>query len=118
MKVFLKKYKFTILAMIVILIPLLMPVPEIDIDIAEQSINNFEYIDKIVHIFIFFILSLITFKEKGEKTLKCMLVLCLYALLTEILQKLTGYRSFELYDVVADIIGIMCGSIIMKKNTV
>ncbi len=103
-----KSYKITILVSILILIALLMPPSGI------PSVGP-PWIDKVVHFGIFGFLCVIYFGEhyyhhqQLPNIPKSMLYLVSYAILTEVLQYLSGYRTFDIYDIIADTVGIVIG---------
>lgn len=78
------------------------------------------FADKIVHMTLFYTLTLVNYWENSknisEKTSRrqnhWIMCFSLFALLTEVLQKLTGYRSFDVKDIVADLCGVGLGVLI------
>ncbi|MFI3205663.1 MAG: VanZ family protein [Clostridia bacterium] len=113
------KNKFTIITAIFILIVLLMPTSDID----DGTISFFDLIpffDKIVHCCIFGFLSLVFatecfFQDKTKNfILKNIIILLIFAVLTEVLQKLTGYRTFDIFDIFADTVGFVTGTFIVS----
>ncbi len=111
-----KKNKFTLLTMIAILIFLLMPVPQ-----KISSGISFPFSDKIVHVGLFallaaiFVLEKFLQKTKIKSIIKMFACFLAFAVLTEVLQYFTGYRSFDFYDIFADILGIIIGTIISTR---
>ncbi|MFI3252786.1 MAG: VanZ family protein [Eubacteriales bacterium] len=107
----------------VILIFLLMPVSSGDdgeSGLIGQILSYIPFADKIVHAVLFAILALINGMENRKNTQKVRLMwavyLCFFAVVTEFLQKLTGYRSFDLYDIMADCFGIFVVVVLSIKR--
>ena len=104
-----RKYKITILVGVCILVMLLMPVSGVSSGI---SIPN---LDKVLHAGMFGFLTCVYLIEKyvSEKeigtSMSPILIIGTYAVITEILQKVSGYRSFDILDIAADFTGIMLG---------
>lgn len=114
-----KKYKFTILTGLLVLVLLLMPPSEIQ-DETQSFFDLIPHFDKIVHMCLFGFMSVVLLAEKKiakmEKFLiNNIIILTFFAVCTEILQKLSGYRSFDIYDILADTIGIVLGTLIFYK---
>lgn len=110
----LKEYKCTGFLVIVILIALLMPVKVGESEgsgFLGQVLAMIPFVDKLVHISMFGLLSLVNYLEhRGNPRVKLWaMVLISFAVLTEILQKLSGYRSFDVWDIAADCVGIFLG---------
>ncbi len=108
-----KFYKFTYLVSIFILILLLMPpsgIPSVEIP----------HVDKFVHCGIFAFLSITFYVEHffQYKNLPNIyystLLLISFAILTEILQYLSGYRTFDIQDIFADILGIILVTVFIR----
>lgn len=84
-------------------------------------------IDKVVHFLMFApfpILAFFAYNNPKHKILREFLSIiviftigCSIAIGTEYIQKYTGYRSFEVQDMVSDIIGLFVGSIITATYT-
>ncbi|ONI39991.1 hypothetical protein AN640_01555 [Candidatus Epulonipiscium fishelsonii] len=123
-------FKFTVLAVITILIFLLIPPSMVDVlqtfvssllPISDNSDIGIEipYLDKFVHMGMFFGLTFVYYIEYyvNYKILpafpKLPIILILFALSTEIMQLLSGYRTFDLLDLLADAIGILLGTFLM-----
>lgn len=78
---------------------------------AEHSGIEIPYLDKILHAGVFFVLAFLSDKALSIKRRYHYLWLGIFGLLIEILQAQTGYRSAELMDWIADMIGVvMCFS--------
>lgn len=113
------KYKFTICTAIFILILLLMPTSDFD----DGTVSFWDMIpcfDKIVHLCMFGFLSVVFVAERYvnkicEYAVLNIIILFVFAVITEILQKLTGYRSFDILDILADTSGIIMGTLIMSE---
>ncbi len=100
-----KSYKLSLLTAIVILAGLLAPVGGL-----PSTGISFIQMDKIVHFGIFFVLGIIICFEYYQKNyrlheIKLLIILIAFAFLTEILQYLTGYRQFDIKDIMADSLG-------------
>ena len=67
--------------------------------------------DKIIHFTAFLGLGTLHFFEFG-RSIKGFLLLIVYAALTEFLQGLTGYRSFEWLDMAANIAGCLASRLL------
>lgn len=115
-----RKYKFTLATVLLILVLLLMPTS------GGNSGSSFfamiPHFDKLVHCGMFGFLSLVYgFERKIVKAniFNNIMTLVYFAFLTEILQKFTGYRTFDYFDLLADALGIIIGTIlsstILKK---
>lgn len=86
-----------------------MPVPE---DTGPEIPN----IDKIIHLSAYAWLNWIgSHAIEVENIKKNFLFLVAFGLLIEILQVMTGYRSFELLDIVANTTGVIIGYFVFKK---
>ncbi len=102
-----RKYKFTIIVSVCILIMLLMPVSQVASEITIP------YLDKVVHFCIFGFLTCVFFLEQciyNKKICTGMSPVFFiggYAIMTEIFQKMVRYRSFDVLDIVADFTGIL-----------
>lgn len=81
-----------------------------------QVTNLVPFADKIVHIALFSGLTLVNYcenmKSTSQKQQSWLICFCFFALLTEILQKLTGYRSFDVKDILADLCGVAFGFVL------
>ena len=92
--------------MLAILVLLLMPT-------SGVSGVAIPHADKIVHFGIFgtltcvFVLEQLFYNTKIVSFTKIITLIGFFALLTEILQKISGYRTFDLFDLAAD----MCGTL-------
>ena len=71
--------------------------------------------DKVIHFVAFFILGILQFYDFG-KSLKSFFLLLIYAALTEFIQGLTGYRSFEWLDMAANFSGCLASRVILLKK--
>ena len=81
-----------------------------------ESPITFDFIDKVIHLLIFLVLAVL-FKLSYPKIkyYNAILVLSFYGLAIEILQQIlpTG-RSFDLYDWIFDILGVLIGITLTK----
>lgn len=117
MKQYLKKYKLTLACMLGILIALLMPMNSFPNEGSGsplgQVISSLPHVDKLVHSGLFALLTLVHFYEnrgsQGKKQVLSLAILFFFGVLTEVLQKISGYRSFDLLDILADVLGICLG---------
>lgn len=86
---------------------------------------NINYIDKIVHVFVYFILVIATIwailkKNQGISIPFTTLFIiftssCIYGVLIEVLQiTITTGRNFEMLDIIANIIGCLFGVFLYK----
>ncbi len=74
--------------------------------------------DKLVHIFLYTVFSflLLIETEKSKQKYICLLYAFLYGVLMELFQHyFTIYRSFELYDILANTTGVLVGFLIYKQ---
>ena len=85
--------------------------------IANQSIS-FKHIDKLEHAFAYFMLTffwLASFLKANQlyKLIIC-LVCILFGILIEVLQGITGYRTFDFADMLANSVGALTGLLIFN----
>lgn len=83
----------------------------------EEMWFEFTNIDKVIHLFIFMILGFCYCMAfpKG-KVYRFFIVMFLYALITEILQHAMSVgRTGEMYDFLADMLGVLMGYFIWRK---
>ncbi len=114
-----KFYKYTSVVSIVILAALLMPPSSI----PKVGMPN---VDKLVHFGMFAFLAIVLcgetylYDKQLPPAYKAMISLSIYAVLTESLQYLSGYRMFDVMDIIADVIGVAFGialaNLIHAKN--
>lgn len=110
---FIKKYKLTIITIVLIFIAILMPGQ----DVPEVGIQG---IDKIVHFTMFGVLTLCFYweyihsKGKAPQFMMTWLSLEAFAYLTEIMQLFANGRSYDMKDFIADSIGILLGLAFFK----
>ena len=82
----------------------------IDASIAKILIQ-----DKLLHVLAFFVISFLAYASDFKiKRIILFVVLILYGLLIEVIQNSLEYRTFELYDLLSDTIGIIFGYIAWK----
>jgi VanZ family protein len=105
-----------IIATIIIAILSLGNVPKLNLGI------KLEISDKYLHTLAYFTLTLVWYFALQEKIKKTsfkyyvIISLIIYGIILEALQGgITNYRTADIYDVLANIIGIVLGSIIFKK---
>lgn len=112
------KYKFTIIWIGIICALLLMPSKNI-----HQTEIKIKHFDKIVHFGLFSILALIITYEaiknkKKQKLLLTFVYIFIFALSTEILQKIfTSSRQFDHTDILADMLGFILTYLFLKIYT-
>jgi VanZ family protein len=94
---------------IVILILILTP------SYGEFSIN---YIDKIVHFGLFLILTInACYKYRTyEKKIEAVIWIIFFGLVTEVIQQFIPGRDMDIYDGLADTLGVIFGYYFYKKN--
>lgn len=68
---------------------------------------NIPHFDKIVHMGLFFILCFLLIRAYSMTRTQQFTLLAIYGALIEWLQALTGYRSGDIYDWIADVLGIV-----------
>lgn len=120
MKYFLKEYKITCFLMSIILVLLLLPMNGGESEgtgFLSKMMDFIPFLDKIAHIMLFCVLSLVNFLEnKGRFSgITCVSGLSIFAVSTEVLQKISGYRSFDVQDIIADFLGVAFGFYLGKK---
>ncbi|MEN2284392.1 VanZ family protein [Algoriphagus sp. SE2] len=77
------------------------------------------YFDKVAHFLMFFGLSVnACFKFKNPvKLVEAMIWIILFALLTEFIQKFVPGRDMDIYDGIADTVGVIAGYYFYKVNS-
>ena len=71
--------------------------------------------DKFLHVIAFFVISFLAYASDFKiKRIILFVVLILYGLLIEVIQNSLEYRTFELYDLLSDTIGIIFGYLAWK----
>jgi len=75
----------------------------------------FDWWDKLQHIFAFFCLSILGIMAYSKFIDNIVIGLFLYGGLIEIFQWLTGWRSGDLVDWLADVFGILVGRVFLSK---
>lgn len=113
----LKKYKFSIIWAVVMMIgcTIKIELPQDDGDSFKFKIPHF---DKILHFGIYMILSALICVEKRflklNDKIKILIFSALYGIVIEIIQYFEPWRSFELADILADTLGALAGILISK----
>ena len=108
-----KNFKFTILAVVLILVAILMPA-------SGTPTVEIPYADKIVHAGMFVVLTgcfyieYLICKNSLPNTLYVLIAVILFAVLTEVLQSFTPDRTMDVWDLVADLIGSIVAIGIIK----
>jgi VanZ family protein len=82
---------------------------------ADLPSGLFDWWDKAQHVFAFFCLSSLGILAYQKAVVKLAIGLLLYGALIEVLQWITGWRSGQLADRVADGIGIVIGYSLINK---
>ena len=108
-----KAYKYTIACALLILLAILTPGE----DIPSVGIPN---LDKVVHLGMFGCLTLCFHMEGYKKQKKGILfmpivIVEIYAILTELLQMLIPGRSCSMLDFLADSLGVLLASLVMWR---
>jgi VanZ family protein len=101
----------TIIVSILIVIAVLIPGP----NLPDVSIGGF---DKVIHIAMFLAWAIAVrfdFRSRSFNSRVVFLAGILFSLMTEILQLLVEGRSFDIYDMAADAVGLLAGLLIGKK---
>lgn len=98
----------------IVLLLLLMP-------LNNNPNPGIQHLDKIVHALIFMGLAALALRAWPKHVLRIFLGLVLLAVLTELLQGLTGWRTASLADVVADMVGVglvyLCHFFVIRLST-
>jgi VanZ family protein len=72
--------------------------------------------DKLIHFFAFFILSVATlYAFEVTQIFACITLIVCFGIGIEVIQYFITYRSFEILDIIADIIGALIGFKALKK---
>ena len=101
--------KFTVLALFMFILILAIIPP------SEGQIG-FPYMDKLIHFFAFLILSVSTlFAFQVTRIFQLILLIICFGICIEVIQYFIPYRSFEILDIIADIIGALIGFKALKK---
>ncbi len=84
--------------------------------INQSALPSFYGVDKIEHFVTYFVLSLYFCQVIRQRFhLHCVGLLVMLGILIEFLQILTGYRMFDLWDIVANTLGVAAGYFIGKN---
>ncbi len=76
----------------------------------DQNLARFLIQDKLLHAAVFSLITFLAYASKFDvNRITIFISLILYGMLIEITQNYLSYRSFELYDLLSDIIGIAIG---------
>ena len=83
---------------------------------SNGIISSFEHFDKVVHFILFFIQSYLVIclyisLNLSKSYLTIIIILIIFCCLIEILQIKIPFRSFDIYDLLANISGSISGSI-------
>lgn len=102
----------TIIVSVLIIVAVLIPGP----NLPDVSVGGF---DKLIHIAMFGSWALAVSYDYRSRSLRFWMVFLagiLFSLLTEVLQLMVEGRSFDVYDMAADAIGLVCGWLVSKKG--
>jgi VanZ family protein len=76
----------------------------------DSSIAKFLIQDKLLHFIAFAVITFFAYASNFKiKRIFLFLILILYGLSIEVIQNSLEYRTFELYDLLSDIIGVFVG---------
>ena len=76
----------------------------------DQSIAKFLIQDKLLHFLAFTVITFLAYASNFKiKRIFLFSLLILYGFLIEVIQNSLEYRTFELYDLLSDIIGVFVG---------
>lgn len=76
----------------------------------DPSITKFLIQDKLLHFLVFTVITFLAYASNFKiKRIFLFLLLILYGFLIEVIQNSLEYRTFELYDLLSDIIGVFVG---------
>ena len=82
---------------------------------SEAQIG-FPYMDKVIHFLAFFILAVVTlYAFEVTQIFACITLIVCFGIGIEVIQYFIPYRSFEILDIFADIIGALIGFKALKK---
>jgi VanZ family protein len=77
---------------------------------TDSSIAKFLIQDKLLHFLAFAVITFFAYASNFKiKRIFLFLILILYGLSIEVIQNSLEYRTFELYDLLSDIIGVFVG---------
>ncbi|WP_372655555.1 VanZ family protein [Halobacteriovorax sp.] len=83
---------------------------------TEPSIPPFQHIDKVIHFSAYFLMmSYFVQITKKESYKNIFIIFFLIGVLIELLQLMSGYRSFELLDILANTTGLVIGLVTFGK---
>jgi VanZ family protein len=76
----------------------------------DSSITKFLIQDKLLHFLAFAVITFFAYASNFKiKRIFLFIILILYGLSIEVIQNSLEYRTFELYDLLSDIIGVFVG---------
>ena len=93
-----------LLALAGVLVLLLVPTPE-----TPASVSAIPHLDKVVHVLLFAGLAVLGLFAWPDQRLWVVVGLIGFGVLTECLQGMTGWRTFSVWDMVADAVGVGLG---------
>ena len=111
--------KYTVAAFIWAMIVLLLLVLPVDTDMVPDSLS-IPGLDKMVHFVLFAILSLLVAKALEEKRIQykvwqLFVFISLYGAVTELIQLYLEGRHGDVYDFMADAVGVLLALLILKR---
>ena len=76
---------------------------------SGESLFYFKNMDKVLHASAFFVLAFLLNRSSSsiKKRIRNIFALLLFGIFIEIAQSFTGYRTPSVYDVIADLVGIL-----------
>jgi len=87
------------------------------VDFPQHLLPNISHIDKVIHFLFYAILTKIAISVlRREHHRKVYYSLFTYGFMVEIMQYFTAHRSFEIYDIVANSLGILLVAFLNKKK--
>lgn len=110
-----KSYKWTIASSVSVLVLLLLPS-----QVFPKTSRGLIEIDKIVHALLFGSVTAVfcaehrAWKKKSPPFFLSLAVIGAFALLTEMSQRLTKTRHFDMKDLAADVVGIAAALLLMR----
>ena len=105
-----RRNRYFIISVVIILIVTLTP--------GDGKIAG-NYLDKVVHFAVFLLLAInIAYKfEKSTKLIDVLFAAIFFGLLTEVAQQFIPGRNMDIYDGIADTLGVILGYYIYRKNS-
>lgn len=97
----------------IVVILILMLTPK-----ASSGVHPMTYLDKVVHFGLFLILSInACYKYQNyERRTEAIIWMIFFGLMTEVIQQFIPGRDMDIYDGIADTLGVISGYYIYKMN--